>query len=219
MKIRLNNLELGGEVILNDEKTLHILVEKEEEVVGAFANIVTADKIDVLDDAGTVISTLSGTFINPRLVVDSSSKILKFDKKDESADKLQSLISPVSIMFVQMSQDGTLDDITISEHPDMFPKWDENWTGKAGTILREGDTLYRSLHDIINTAQNTRPSETPSMWSMVADPNVEFPEWVQPLGSHDAYSINDKVSHNDKKWVSIVDNNTWQPGVYGWEVV
>jgi hypothetical protein len=124
-----------------------------------------------------------------------------------------------SIVFVQMSQDGTLDDITISEHPNMFPKWDENWTGKAGTILRDGDTLYRSLHDITNTAQNTKPSETPSMWVAVADPNEEYPEWVQPLGSHDAYVIDDKTSHNNKQWISTVDNNVWEPGVYGWEEV
>lgn len=27
----------------------------------------------------------------------------------------------------------------------------------------------------------------------------------------------DKVSHIGKHWVSAVDNNTWAPGVYGWE--
>ena len=122
-----------------------------------------------------------------------------------------------SIVFVQMSQDGTLDDITISEHPEMFSEWDENWTGKAGTILRDGDKLYRSIHDITNVAQNTKPSETPSMWTLIADPTEEYPEWVQPIGSHDAYVIGDKTSHNDKRWVSTVDNNVWEPGVYGWE--
>ena len=124
-----------------------------------------------------------------------------------------------SIVFVQMSQDGTLDDVTISEHPDMFSVWDENWTGKAGTILRDGDKLYRSIHDVTNVAQNTKPSETPSMWTQIGNPNEEYPEWVQPIGSHDAYEIDDKVSHNDKHWVSTVDNNVWEPGVYGWEEV
>lgn len=45
----------------------------------------------------------------------------------------------------------------------------------------------------------------------------EYPEWVQPTGAHDAYSIGDKVTHNGKQWVSTVDNNVWEPGVYGWE--
>lgn len=44
-----------------------------------------------------------------------------------------------------------------------------------------------------------------------------FPEWVQPIGAHDAYAKGDKTSHNSKNWVSTVDNNVWEPGVYGWE--
>jgi hypothetical protein len=27
------------------------------------------------------------------------------------------------------------------------------------------------------------------------------------------------VTHNGSTWVSIVDNNVWEPGVYGWEKV
>ena len=29
----------------------------------------------------------------------------------------------------------------------------------------------------------------------------------------------DKVFYNNKNWVSIVDNNVWEPGVYGWEEI
>ena len=125
----------------------------------------------------------------------------------------------LSVVFVTMAQEGSLDDITISEHPDLFSVWDENWTGKAGTILRDGDSLYRSIHDIITVAQNTKPSETPSMWTLVGNPEEEYPEWVQPIGAHDAYTIGDKVSHNGKKWVSEVDGNIWEPAVYGWKEV
>lgn len=28
--------------------------------------------------------------------------------------------------------------------------------------------------------------------------------------------LGDKVTHNGKTWTSIVDNNVWEPGVYGW---
>ena len=48
---------------------------------------------------------------------------------------------------------------------------------------------------------------------------IEFPEWRQPTGAHDAYSKGDKVSHNGKHWVSDVDGNVWEPGVYGWSEV
>lgn len=123
-----------------------------------------------------------------------------------------------SLVFVQMAQSGTLDDVTISEHPSMFPSWTENWTGKAGTILMDEGNLYRSIHDV-GVGQNTKPSTTPSMWSPISDPTQEFPEWVQPIGAHDAYSIGDKVNHLDKHWISTVNGNVWEPGVYGWEEV
>ena len=129
------------------------------------------------------------------------------------------LIEISSLIFVQMAQDGTLDDITISEHPTLFPTWTSEWTGKAGTIVSDGECLYRSIHDVTNVGQNTKPSETPSMWTRIADPTEEYPEWIQPIGSHDAYSTGAKVSHLDKKWISDVDGNVWQPSVYGWSEV
>lgn len=145
--------------------------------------------------------------------------IISEEEKLATVERSKRSIEIVGIVFVQMAQDGTLDDVTISEHPDLFPEWTENWTGKAGAILRDGDTLYRSLHDITTTAQNTKPSETPSMWKAVADPTEEYPMWVQPLGAFDTYATGDKVAHNDKHWISTVDDNVWEPGIYGWEEV
>lgn len=34
--------------------------------------------------------------------------------------------------------------------------------------------------------------------------------------STNAYKIGDEVTHNDKNWMSMIDNNVWEPGVYGW---
>lgn len=122
-----------------------------------------------------------------------------------------------SIAFVQMARDGALDDVTIAEHPGLFPSWEENWTGSAGTVLMDEGALYRSVHDVLNSAQNTKPSTTPAMWTRIGNPEEEFPEWIQPIGAHDAYALGAKVSHAGKHWVSIADNNVWAPGVYGWE--
>jgi hypothetical protein len=140
-----------------------------------------------------------------------------YHKKSPLSEK--ELMEIASLVFVQMSQNGTFDDITISEHPSLFPTWTSKWTGKAGTILMDEGGLYRSLHDVTNVGQNTKPSSTPSMWVRVADPTEEYPEWVQPLGAQDAYQMGAKSSHNNKNWVSTVDNNVWEPGVYGWEEV
>lgn len=44
-------------------------------------------------------------------------------------------------------------------------------------------------------------------------------DWVQPTGAHDAYGQDDRVSHAGKMWVSNVNGNVWEPGVYGWTAV
>ena len=41
-----------------------------------------------------------------------------------------------------------------------------------------------------------------------------IPEWEQPESTN-PYMKGDKVKHNDKTWVSDIDNNVWEPGVYG----
>ena len=58
-----------------------------------------------------------------------------------------------------------------------------------------------------------------SLWKEIGDPAAEWPEWSQPIGAVDAYALGDKVSHNDKHWISTCDSNVWEPGVYGWEEV
>lgn len=138
-------------------------------------------------------------------------------KKTEISEQEQREIT--SLVFVKLAENGEFDEAVIAEHPKLFIEWSENWTGKAGNIVSENGNLYKSIHDITDKSQNTRPSETPSMWTQIGNPQDEYPEWYQPIGSHDAYSLGDKVSHNDKHWTSTINNNVWEPGVYGWEEV
>lgn len=50
---------------------------------------------------------------------------------------------------------------------------------------------------------------------------MEYPEYVQPAGAHDAYAKGDKVTYNGKRYISLVDGNVWAPEDYpdGWEEV
>ena len=41
--------------------------------------------------------------------------------------------------------------------------------------------------------------------------------WTQPLGASDAYMKDDIVSFEGSLWISTIDSNVWQPGVYGWD--
>ena len=49
----------------------------------------------------------------------------------------------------------------------------------------------------------------------------EYPLYVQPTGSHDAYKIGDKITFNGKRYTCTMDNCVWDPSTYpnAWEEV
>lgn len=94
-------------------------------------------------------------------------------------------------------------------------------TWQSGVAYEVGDKVIYlgNLYECIqaHTSQDDwTPALTPALWKRKGDPTVEFPDWVQPTGAHDAYAKDDKVSHNEKHWISAIDANIWEPGVYGW---
>lgn len=107
-----------------------------------------------------------------------------------------------------------LSDSTAYEVPYMFPQWKIK-DYQTGDRVQYGGTLYKCLQS--HTAQaDWTPDIAVSLWVRVDDPSIEWPDWIQPVGAQDAYAKGAKVSHNDKHWISDVDSNVWEPGVYGW---
>lgn len=127
----------------------------------------------------------------------------------ERAIELRGLIEKAS---------ASLDDETALTALELFPMWKVDTEYAVGDRVQYENTLYKCLQGHTSQA-DWIPSEAVSLWVEVADPAIEFPEWVQPQGAQDAYAKGSKVSHNEKHWISDVDNNVWMPGVYGWTEV
>lgn len=122
------------------------------------------------------------------------------------------------IVFVLLSENGTIDEVTATEHLDVFAQWEPFISYTVGSLRAYQDKLYKCLQ--AHTSQEDwTPDTTPALWKEAGNPADEWPEWSQPIGAVDAYMKGDKVSYNDKHWISNVDNNTWTPGVYGWDEV
>lgn len=111
---------------------------------------------------------------------------------------------------------ATLPDEDALEAVELFPRWDETALYSVGDRVRYEDLLYKCLLDHQAQASWT-PDVSPSLWVRVDNPAEEWPEWRQPMGATDAYMNGDKVSHNGQHWISTYDNNTWEPGVFGWD--
>ena len=110
----------------------------------------------------------------------------------------------------------TLDDETALTGVELFPPWSVGKSYATGDRVQYEGTLYKCVQAHTSQADWT-PPVTPALWTAVS--LDEYPAWVQPTGAHDAYGKGDKVTHSGKRWTSDVDNNTWEPGVYGWTEV
>lgn len=123
---------------------------------------------------------------------------------------------------------GTLDVDTqldkMLEIPSVFPAYEVGKAYKTKEVISYGTNdvgdpqLYQVLQDHTSAAEWT-PDTATSLYKAIGITEDGYPTWVQPLGAMDAYSKGDKVSHNGSHWVSDVDNNVWEPGVYGWTEV
>ena len=100
----------------------------------------------------------------------------------------------------------------------IYPLWRSDGEYQKDDRVRYGDVLYKCL-----TPHTAQPSWTltdaPSLWAkvLVSDTGAPLP-WEQPESTN-PYMKGDKVTHKEQTWVSTIDNNVWEPGVYGWEVV
>ena len=99
---------------------------------------------------------------------------------------------------------------------ELYPAWKTGTAYAVDERIRNEGILYRCVQAHTSRADWT-PDKTPALWTVVS--LDEWPEWVQPTGAQDAYTLGAKVSHLDAHWTSDYDNNTWEPSVFGWSRV
>ena len=104
------------------------------------------------------------------------------------------------------------------EAPAVYPEWKENVEYKIADRVLYDKILYKVLIDHTSQSDWT-PIAAPSLFAkvLIPDDSKIYP-WEQP-DSTNGYKIGDKVSHNGYNWESIIDNNVWEPGVYGWNQI
>lgn len=95
----------------------------------------------------------------------------------------------------------------------LFEDWAVGVPYAVGDRRQYGDLLYRCVQAHTSQADWTPPA-VPALW--VRTSTEEWPEWIQPTGAHDAYNKGAKCSHNSTHWISDIDANVYEPGVYGW---
>ena len=111
---------------------------------------------------------------------------------------------------------GSATDEQAVEAQAVYPVWKEDVVYALNDRVLYNEVLYKVITAHTSQADWT-PDASASLFAKVLIPDESvIPEWEQP-DSTNPYMIGDKVTYNGKTWVSIVDNNVWAPGAYGWE--
>ena len=125
----------------------------------------------------------------------------------EHAKQLRALIVKAS---------ASLPDADAVKAGELFPAWSASGKAYAAAVrVQYQGQLWRCLAAHVSQP-GWNPTDAPSLWAKVLIPEPELiPDWEQP-DSTNAYQQGDRVRHNGKLWVSEIDGNVWEPGVYGW---
>lgn len=102
--------------------------------------------------------------------------------------------------------------------PLLYNRWAVDVDVEQGNRLLYNDVLYSVLQSH-HTQADWTPDAAPSLFARVLIPDPEvIPEWEQP-DSTNPYMKGDKVKHNGKTWISLIDGNVWEPGTVGTEAL
>lgn len=156
-----------------------------------------------------------------------TTRILNYDATDTitiDAAYEHVMADELFVEYIDPAQ-SALDDIlpTLTDEqadiiPQVFPVWALDVHYTAGQRCRYNDILYRCIQEH-TSLEGYEPPNVPALWTRNGA-SGEIEEWIQPVGSEDAYDKGDKVTHNGKTWISVYDGkNVWEPGVYGWDEV
>lgn len=106
----------------------------------------------------------------------------------------------------------------LTELIDLYETYQIDHAYNAGDVFKHDGKLYKVIQ--AHTSQTDWiPSVTLALYLSLMPKDV-IPEWRQPTGAHDAYSIGDKVIFNGQVYESLIDGNTWSPSAYpqGWKI-
>lgn len=148
-------------------------------------------------------------------IIRNSQPIGERHRIENTLAEASSTAAVTSIAFVTMAESGQIDEVTASEHSEVFAPWEIGVAYTVGQLRSYDSKLYKCVQAHTSQADWT-PDAAVSLWSLAGDPGEEWPEWSQPVGAHDAYALGDKCSHNSKHWVSDCNANVWEPGVAMW---
>ena len=116
------------------------------------------------------------------------------------------------VMFQALAKNDTITEADALDNKEMFDQWSDfiGKTAPIGILLQYDDGLFR-VQQAHLVQENYPPGvSTAALYTRIQSPG-EPPAWV----TGQSYAKDVQVTHNGKTWLSMVDNNVWEPGASG----
>ena len=147
----------------------------------------------------------------------------------QAAQTQKTEMEKAQVVFDELAQAYTLDMAADEQAYTMrylYPDFDPNgheYKKDDRFLWSKNNKFYKVLQN--HTSQEDwTPDTAVSLYVEIPDPSVEYPEYKQPTGAHDAYYNGDKVTFEGKKYICIAPEDTacvWSPSDYPayWKLV
>jgi hypothetical protein len=129
------------------------------------------------------------------IVAEHTLTLAKKSKAEEAQDKLDEIAQALP------------DEIAV-EHIDLYPVWMEGMALGIGDRVQHDGGLYRVQQ--AHTAEHPPSVNTAALYTRIQSPG-DIQAWV----TGQSYAKDAQVTHGGKTWISMVDNNVWEPGAAG----
>ena len=172
-----------------------------------------------VQERGQTIATYEGytAFYRTEIYTGKIYGVLMY--KPEKTPEVQSSMVQAAVLVARMQAQSLTEEQAITVK-DIYPVWNGNGVSyQKDYYLTHNGKLYKVLQAHTSQA-DWAPDAAPSLFAEVlpGQGGTSVGEWVQP-DSTNPYMTGDQVTHNGKTWESLVNNNVWEPGAQGSEVL
>lgn len=149
------------------------------------------------------------------------------EEKEKIKEHFKNKETAKEILMAKIAKDYISSKIIIKEEKDMFTDlyelYDNNYREyeKGDMFNCKGDVFVVIKNHI--SEPNYIPFEKASLYSLFYQNSTSigesvFPQWEGPVESIYFYNTGDLVLHEGFIWESEIDNNSWEPGIFGWSL-
>ena len=149
-----------------------------------------------------------------RITLETTPELIEQYAQDgytEVMDHYLVLYKPPEAIILQDKLDAIAtalpDDIAV-EYPDLYPVWTAGMALSIGDRVQHDGGLYRVQQ--AHTAEHPPSVNTAALYTRINAPGA-----VQAWVAGQSYAKDVRVTHGGKTWISMVDNNVWEPGAAG----